>query len=226
MRIFEEVEKMRKTLVGLLLALASCAVPITLVRAAEEPKPPATEQKPAEPAEKPLEPGWLSLDSTVGVADNWIALNKSALQDAIGINISGFLDSAYNWSSNHPGNPRNISGRIFNKDYNQIQFNNFNLTLDKPEKDWCVVEGKHIVGDQLACGGAVSRVVRVVHHDDHSFRRGHSIQGWFVRYPVGRGNHFAAWLLQLQHHQFVQLFLWYSFSPPGRSFYLSGSQDA
>src|SRR5262249_18303132 len=78
------VEKMRRTLVVLFLALASCAVPITLVRAAEEPKPPATEQKPAEPAEKPLEPGWLSLDSTVGVADNWIALNKSALQDAIG----------------------------------------------------------------------------------------------------------------------------------------------
>jgi hypothetical protein len=144
MRIFEEVEKMKKALVVLLLALVSCAVPIILVRAAEEPKPPATEQKPAEPAEKPLEPGWLSLDSTVGVADNWIALNKSALQDAIGINISGFLDSAYNWSSNHPGNPRNISGRIFNKDYNQIQFNNFNLTLDKPEKDWGV--GIHVSG--------------------------------------------------------------------------------
>src|SRR5262249_21877255 len=102
MRIFEEVEKMKKALVVLLLSLVSCAVPIIWVRAAEEPKPPATEKKRAEPAEKPLEPGWLSLDSTVGVADNWIALNKSALQDAIGINISGFLDSAYNWSSNHP----------------------------------------------------------------------------------------------------------------------------
>src|SRR5262249_61691983 len=100
MRIFEEVDKMSKTLVGLLLALASCAVPMTLVRAAEEPKPPATEQKPAEPAEKPLEPGGLSLDSSVGVADNWIALNKAALQDAIGINHSGFCDIAYNSSYN------------------------------------------------------------------------------------------------------------------------------
>src|SRR5215475_2079261 len=137
LRIFEEVEKMRKTLVVLLLALASCAVSITLLRGAEEPKP-------AEPAEKPLGPGWLSLDSTVGVADDWIQLNKAALENAIGINISGLLDSAYNWSSNHPKNPAFISGRIFNKDYNKVSFNNFNLTLDKPEKDWGV--GFHVSG--------------------------------------------------------------------------------
>src|SRR4249920_1184265 len=124
--------------------LSLVVLPLKPANAQQDQKPPAPEQKPAEPEEKPLGPGWLSLDSTVGVADKWIALNKSALQDAIGINISGFLDSAYNWSSNHPKNPSNISGRIFNKDYNQVQFNNFNFTLDKPEKDWGV--GFHVSG--------------------------------------------------------------------------------
>jgi len=96
------------------------------------------EQKPPEPAEKPLGPGWLSLDGSVGLLDKAIADGKGRLQDVLGIGISGFLDSAYNWSSNHPHHPANISGRIFNKDYNKIEFNNFNLTLDKPEKDWNV----------------------------------------------------------------------------------------
>ena len=102
------------------------------------------EQKPPEPAEKPLGPGWLSLDGSVGLLDKAIADGKGRLQDALGIGISGFLDSAYNWSSNHPNHPANISGRIFNKDYNKIEFNNFNLTLDKPEKDWGV--GFHLSG--------------------------------------------------------------------------------
>ncbi len=102
------------------------------------------EQKPPEPAEKPLGPGWLSLDGSVGLLDKAIADGKGRLQDALGIGISGFLDSAYNWSSNHPHHPANISGRIFNKDYNKIEFNNFNLTLDKPEKDWGV--GFHLSG--------------------------------------------------------------------------------
>ena len=87
---------MKKGLVVLFLVLATYAVPATLIRAAEEPKPAPTEQKPAEPADKPLEPGWLSLDSSVGAADRWIALNKAAVEGAIGINISGFLDTAYN----------------------------------------------------------------------------------------------------------------------------------
>src|SRR5262250_150844 len=127
LRIFEEVEKMRKTLVGLLLALASCAVPITLVRAAEEPKPPATEQKPAEPAEKPLEPGWLSLDSSVGAADNWIQLNKAAVENAIGIGITGYLDTSYTWSSRHPKDPTRISGRYFYGDQNKVNWNDFHI---------------------------------------------------------------------------------------------------
>ncbi len=94
--------------------------------------------------DKPLAPGWLSLDSSVGVVDKGIASGKSSVESALGIGISGFLDTAYNWSSNHPHNPAFISGRIFNKDYNKIQFNNFNLTLDKPEKDWGV--GFHLSG--------------------------------------------------------------------------------
>jgi Putative beta-barrel porin-2, OmpL-like. bbp2 len=121
---------MKKGLVVLLLVLTTYVAPIGAVQAAEE--------------EKPLPPGWLSLDSSVGVADRWIAVNKSAVESALGINISGFLDTAYNWSSNHPRNPANISGRIFNKDYNKVSFNNFNLTLDKPEKDWGV--GIHVSG--------------------------------------------------------------------------------
>jgi Putative beta-barrel porin-2, OmpL-like. bbp2 len=121
---------MKKGWVFLFLMVAMYMAPLRAVQAAE--------------AEKPLEPGWLSLDSSVGVADKWIALNKSSIESALGINISGLLDSAYNWSSNHPKNPANISGRIFNKDYNKVSFNNFNLTLDKPEKDWGV--GIHVSG--------------------------------------------------------------------------------
>ncbi|HXL09456.1 MAG TPA: hypothetical protein VN966_04490, partial [Candidatus Bathyarchaeia archaeon] len=85
---------MKRGILPLLWLLSILILPLRPIYAAEpEQKPAAPEQKPAEPEEKPLGPGWLSLDSTVGVADKWIALNKSALQDAIGINISGFLDS-------------------------------------------------------------------------------------------------------------------------------------
>lgn len=129
---------MKKVLAVLLLVLASYAGPVTLVWAAEE-------AKPAEPADKPLEPGWLSLDCCVGVLDGKIADGKGALEKAIGISISGFLDTGYNWSSNHPRSPSDISGRYFHKDHNKIVFNDFNLTIDKPEKDWGV--GFHLVGD-------------------------------------------------------------------------------
>jgi Putative beta-barrel porin-2, OmpL-like. bbp2 len=135
---------MKNVLVILLWSLSLVFWLRPIYAAEPEQKPAAPEEKPAEPAEKPLGPGWLSLDSTVGVVDNWIAVNKSAVEKAIGIGISGFLDSAYNWSSNYPSKPPDISGRVFNKDYNQVQFNNFNLTLDKPEKDWGV--GFHVSG--------------------------------------------------------------------------------
>jgi hypothetical protein len=122
---------MKKGLVVLLLALASYAAPLRTAWAAEE--------------EKPLAPGWLSLDSSVGILDKAIGDGKSAVQDALGINIGGFLDTSYNWSSNHPKNPRNISGRYFDKDYDKLVFNNFHLVLEKPEKDWGV--GFRISGD-------------------------------------------------------------------------------
>lgn len=95
--------------------------------------------------DKPLGPGWLSLDSSVGVLDKSIADGKASVEKILGINISGFLDTSYNWSSNHPKRPANISGRIFDKDYNKIVFNDFNITIDKPDKDWGV--GFHLVGD-------------------------------------------------------------------------------
>lgn len=136
---------MKKGWVGLLLMLAIFAPPVMSVQAAEEQKPAATEQKPAEPEDKPLGPGWLSLDCCVGVLDGKIADGKGALEKALGISISGFLDMGYDWSSNNPRSPANISARYFEKDQNKVVFNGFNITLDKPEKDWGV--GFHLVGD-------------------------------------------------------------------------------
>jgi hypothetical protein len=95
--------------------------------------------------DKPLAPGWLSLDGSVGLVDKEIAGGKGALEKALGISIGGFLDTSYQWSSNHPHKPANISGRYFDKDSNKIVFNNFNLTIEKPEKDWGV--GFKVVGD-------------------------------------------------------------------------------
>ena len=116
-----------------------------LYAAEPEQKPAAPEQKPAEPAEKPLEPGWLSLDSSVGAADKWIALNKSAVENALGFSIGGYLDASYQWGSNHPKNPNFMSGRYFDQNYNEVNWNDFHLVLDKPEKDWGV--GFHLSGD-------------------------------------------------------------------------------
>jgi Putative beta-barrel porin-2, OmpL-like. bbp2 len=99
-----------------------------------------------EEAPKPLGPGWLSLDGSVGLLDKQIEDGKSALEKALfGIGISGFFDTSWTLSTNQPGSPSNITGRYFDKDQNKLVFNNFNLTLDKPEKDWGI--GFHIVGD-------------------------------------------------------------------------------
>ena len=70
---------------------------------------------------------------------------KGAVEKALGIGISGYLDTSYTWSSNHPKSPANISGRYFDKDHNKVEFNDFHLALDKPEKDWGV--GFHLSGD-------------------------------------------------------------------------------
>src|SRR5262245_80964 len=138
----------------LIMMLGVFAAPGKFVQAAEEQKPAATEQKPAEPEDKPLAPGWLSLDSSVGVMDKSIADGKGALEKAVGIAISGFFDTSYTWSSNHPKNPRNISGRYFDKDYNKIDFNYFHVAVEKPEKDWGV--GFKLSGD-FGRGGELLR---------------------------------------------------------------------
>jgi hypothetical protein len=119
---------MKKALLGLTLAAAVAGFGI-----------------PALAQDKPLGPGWLSLDSTVGVLDKSIADGKTALEGALGIGISGFLDTSYQWSSNHPKNPRNITGRYFDKDYNKLVFNNFHVAVEKPEKDWGI--GFRLSGD-------------------------------------------------------------------------------
>ena len=137
---------MKRGILPLLWLLSILLLPLRLIYAAEpEPKPAPTEQKPAEPAEKPLEPGWLSLDSSVGVADRWIALNKAAVEGALGIGISGYLDTSYTWSSRHPKDPTRISGRYFYGDQNKVNWNDFHIALDKPEKDWGV--GFHLSAD-------------------------------------------------------------------------------
>lgn len=100
---------------------------------------------PAHAQDKPLAPGWLSLDSSVGVLDGAIGDGKGALEKALGIGISGYLDTGWTFSTNHPRNPGSIGLRYFDKDQNELVFNGFNITIDKPEKDWGV--GFHIAGD-------------------------------------------------------------------------------
>jgi len=95
--------------------------------------------------DKPLGPGWFSLDSSVGKLDGAIANGKGSLEKALGIGISGYFDTGWTFSTNHPRKPDSISGRYFDKDQNDLVFNGFNITLDKPEKDWGV--GFHVAGD-------------------------------------------------------------------------------
>jgi hypothetical protein len=115
---------MNRKFTGLIFGLGMFLLTAGLCRAAE--------------AEKPLAPGWLSLDCCIGPVDNAIANGKGVIEKALGIGISGYFDTSYTWSSNHPKNPESISGRYFDKDYNKVVFNDFHLILDKPEKDWGV----------------------------------------------------------------------------------------
>lgn len=145
---------MNKGVMCMVLVLTLFLAARGVVCAAEEPQKPGeqppAEQKPeeAKPEEpKPLAPGWLSLDSSVGLLDAKVDEYKDAIYKAIGINVSGFLDTGYQWTSAQPGRlyNHNITGRLFDMDYNTLVFNAFNITLDKPEKDWGV--GFHISAD-------------------------------------------------------------------------------
>jgi Putative beta-barrel porin-2, OmpL-like. bbp2 len=145
---------MKEIFFGLVLSLTGLVLANVTLHAAEEPKPSSADQKPAEPADKPLAPGWFSLDSSVGTVDKAIADGKSAVQNALGINIAGFLDTSYTWSSNKPRSPANISGRYFDKDHNKLVFNYLHVALEKPEKDWGV--GFRLSGD-FGRGGELLR---------------------------------------------------------------------
>jgi Putative beta-barrel porin-2, OmpL-like. bbp2 len=131
---------MKHKLAGIVLGLSLIFLAVGVGRGAEE--------------EKPLAPGWLSLDGIVGPLDKSIASGKGALESAVGMSISGFLDTSYTWSSNHPRRPSNISGRYFDKDHDKVVFNYFHLAVEKPEKDWGV--GFRVSGD-FGRGGELLR---------------------------------------------------------------------
>lgn len=95
--------------------------------------------------DKPLSSGWMSLDGSVGLLDDKIAVSKGDLEKKLGLNLGGFLDTSYTWSSNRPRRPSNISGRYFDKDHNKLVFNNLHLFVEKPEQDWGV--GFRVSGD-------------------------------------------------------------------------------
>ena len=103
----------------------------------------------------------MSLDCCVGPLDDAIAKGKGALEKALGIGIAGYLDTGYTWSTSHPGSPANISGRYFDKDYNKIEFNDFHIALDLPEKRFGV--GYHVSGDFGRTGFAKRR--QCLEHD-------------------------------------------------------------
>lgn len=134
---------MKTNALSTVVSLAFLLFSASFACAAEEAKPGGEAPKAEEP--KPLGPGVLSLDSSVGIVDKKIEDGKSAVEKILGISISGFFDVGYQYSSNHPQRSAFISGRYFDKDHNSVRFNNFNLTLEKPEKDWGV--GFKVVGD-------------------------------------------------------------------------------
>jgi hypothetical protein len=160
---------MKKTLLGLALTAAIAAFEL-----------PTTEAQ-----DKPLGPGWLSLDHSVGLLDKSIGDGKSAIEDALGIGISGFLDTSYQWSSNHPKNPRNISGRYFDKDYNKLVFNYFHVAVEKPEKDWGI--GFRLSGD-FGRGGELLREATLWGHNFHNEPSAEVREAYLTTtIPVGAG---------------------------------------
>ena len=150
---------MKKVFLKVGLCLAILQMLLTPVRGEEAPPQQASAPAPEQP--KPLAPGWLSLDGSVGLIDKQMDAATAALSNALfGINITGFLDAGWTLSTNHPGSvwKNNISGRYFDQDQNQVVFNDFNLTLDKPEKDWGV--GFHVVGDFGRTGQLLRQATR------------------------------------------------------------------
>ena len=105
-----------------------------------------------------LGPEWLSLDGSVGLFDKRIQQGKSAVEKVLGVNITGFLDTSYTWSSNHPGfgNDDDLSVRVFDLDHNEVVFNHFNLTLERPEPE----KGWGIGGKLVADFGRTAELLR------------------------------------------------------------------
>lgn len=135
--------------------------------------------------DEPLGPGWLSLDGSVGLLDQKIAAGKSSVENALGIGISGFLDTSYTWSSNQPTRPNSISGRYFDQDHNEIVFNYFHLAVEKPEKDLGV--GFRLSGD-FGRGGELLREATLWGRNFHSEPSAEVREAYLTTtIPVGAG---------------------------------------
>src|ERR1043165_9004218 len=78
--------------------------------AADQAPPPAGAPAPAPEGPKPLSPGLLGLEPIIGPVDDAVDNAKAAISKAIGIDVSGFLDVGYQYSSNHPRDSRYITG--------------------------------------------------------------------------------------------------------------------
>lgn len=135
---------MRERMTVLLVLLAAMATGAP-VMSAEQLTPAkqamAQGQMEVEPEIESLPPGWFSLDGSVGVADYHIQKWKKKAEQALfggQMKLSGFLQTTYTWASTKPKSPSDISIRSFILDQNELQFNAFNLTLERPlpDGDW------------------------------------------------------------------------------------------
>ena len=183
---------MKRKLATSVLVLAFFFVSWGTARSAEDQSAQPAEQKPAAPEEKPLAPGWLSLDCCVGLVDNAVANDKAALEKMLGISINGYIDSSYTWSTSHPRDPKDISGRYFDKDYNTVDFNDFHIALDLPEKTFGV--GYHVSGDFGRTGELLREATR---WNDHFLKQPSAeLRESYVTttIPVGEGLQFKGGL--------------------------------
>lgn len=121
----------------LMCAFVLGAEPPTMTKEAEA----QGEAVEVEPDMEKLPPGWLSLDSSVGVLDYQVQKAKKKIEQSLfggQMQLSGFLQTTYTTATTHPNSPANISIRSFFLDQNKLQFNAFNLTLERPlpDGDW------------------------------------------------------------------------------------------